>query len=143
MMQEDSSASYLEMLFGATSISDFFSRIEHIRAMIEYDRKLSKEYKAKKEELQTKKADFEKSVALQAETLKTLEADKAQTDKLAKDAEKYISALEADNAQYQAELDKATKAEAELDKKLTIHLPDESSRRVVIICGLCLQARDG
>lgn len=122
MMQEDTGASYLEMIFGARSFSDFLSRVEHVRAMIEYDRKLSKEFKEQKEALEEKKKELERSVSLQNETLKTLENDKAEANKLANDADKYISALEADNQRYQAELDKATKAEAELDKKLTEYL---------------------
>ncbi len=122
MMQEDSGASYIGMILGSTSLSDFFSRLEHIRSMIEYDRNLKNEYKTKKEELQAKKYELERSVALQNETLKTLESDKSEADNLAAEAESYINALAADSAQYEAELSKAQAAEKELDKQLTAYL---------------------
>ncbi len=134
MMQEDSGAGYLSMIFGATSMGEFFSRLEHIRAMIEYDKKLKAEYKAHKQDLNDKKENLEGSLSLQTETLKTLEADKAEAKKLLAQADKYISQLASDADKYQAELDKATKAEAELDKKLTDYLKslqNQNSSQVV------------
>jgi len=122
MMQEDSGTGYIAMIFGATSIADFFSRLEHIRSMIEYDKALKADYKAKKEELSTRKEELEASSRLQKETLANLEADKAEANKLASEAEKYIAQLASDEKSYKAELAKAEKAEAELDKKLTEYL---------------------
>ena len=122
MMQEGSAVSYLEMLFGASSIADFFSRLEHIRTMIEYDRELSLQYAEKKTELDTKKAELESAVTLQANTRASLEKDKAETEKLVGETQKYIDQLAADKAKYQAEYNKAAAAEAELDNKLTEYL---------------------
>lgn len=134
MMQEGSAVSFLEMLFGATSIADFFSRLEHINTMIEYDRNLSIQYSEKKTELNNKKAELENTVLLQQQTLTSLEKDKAETEKLSQDAQKYIDQLASDKEKYQQEYNKAAAAEAELDKKLTEYLKslqDKNSSPVV------------
>ncbi len=122
MMQDGGNVSYLEMVLEAEDLSDFLSRIEHINAMMEYDKKLSDEYASLKAELQTKKAELEASLALQKETVASLEADRAEARQLAVNAQSYIDQLASDAQQYQNELDKATAAENELDKKLTEYL---------------------
>ena len=134
MMQEDNGAGYLGMIFGVTSISDFFSRLEHIKTMIDYDKKLKAEYKDQKQQLHDKKNSLEASMVLQNETLQTLSADKAEAKALAEKANRYIEQLAADEQAYKAELEKAEKAEAELDKKLTEYLKslqNQNSSQVV------------
>lgn len=134
MLQDSGQSNYLSILFGAESISDFLSRVEHVVAMLEYDRKLSAEYKAEKEELERIQADLEKAIELQNETLASLEKDRSDAEKLSREAEKYLNELQADAASYQAQLNKAQKAKDELDRELTKYLSslkNQNSSQVV------------
>ena len=102
--------------------------------MMEYDKELSRQYSEKKAELDTKKAELEDAVTLQASTRLSLEKDKAETEKLSEETQKYIDQLAADKEQYQKEYNNAAAAESELDKKLTEYLKslqDKNSSPVV------------
>ena len=116
---EDGNASYIELILGSESITDFLSRIDRLNAILEYDRDLMKSYEDDMATLEQKKADLETMRSTEAETKAQLEADQAYYDQLA-DAEvarmnsllAHQSDLEAQyNAAYQAEL--AASAELE------------------------------
>ncbi len=122
MAHEDGNASYIGIILGSGSISDLLSRVERVNAMLEYDRTLKKEYLAEKAKLEEQKASLEASVALQKETLAALEADKADAEKLSKQAEAYYNEQYLKSKESQAELEKIKKAEDELDAQLTAYL---------------------
>lgn len=122
MAHEDGTASYIEMLLEAESISDFLSRMERVNAMLEYDRTLKQNYQAEKETLEKEKADLSLSVQLQQETLTQLEKDKADAEKQSAQAASYYNTLQSDTAAYQAQYNKAKAEEDALDAELTKYL---------------------
>ena len=116
MAHEDGTASYIEMLLEADSISDFLSRMERVNAMLEYDKTLKQNYQAEKETLEKEKANLTISVELQQETLTNLEKDKKDAEKQSSQAASYYQKLQSDTAAYQAQYNKA-KAEEEAKKE--------------------------
>lgn len=118
IMYENRTTSYLEVLLGSSSFGDFLSRVEMIREIVEYDKKVLNERmqardaiaKAKEEIEQTKLTLEAKSAEL--ETLKEeleyrLESKQLMLDQLYKDEEEYKKAYEkaeADEKKVQKEL---------------------------------------
>jgi murein DD-endopeptidase MepM/ murein hydrolase activator NlpD len=115
---EDGDVSYIDMILGSQSITDFLSRIEQVNAMLEYDKTLKANYNAQKEDLINQKTRLEESKKLQEQTKAALEKDKKDNQKLAADAEKLqndrLNAIKNDKAQ----LEKLKNEEARLDKQL-------------------------
>lgn len=124
MSHEEGTVSYLSMLLGSDSISDFLTRMDRIGSMMEYDKNTLEQYRAEKEALEQERADLAASVALQKTTIDRMEADKKENERLAAQAASYFDSLQADAAAYQNQLNKAAAAEAQLDKELQAYLAD-------------------
>lgn len=131
---EDGDVSYIDMILGSQSITDFLSRIEQVNAMLEYDKTLKANYNAQKEDLINQKTRLEESKKLQEQTKAALEKDKKDNQKLAADAEKLqndrLNAIKNDKAQ----LEKLKNEEARLDKELEEALKkiaDQNSSSVI------------
>lgn len=133
MAHEDGNTSYLGMLLGAESISDFLSRMERVNAMLEYDKTLRDQYRLEKETLEKERSDLSLSVQIQQETLNSLEADKAEAEKQSKAAASYYASLQADTAAYQAAYNKAKAEEEKLNNELEAMLKaitDQNSSQI-------------
>ncbi len=115
---EAGNSDYFSILIGAEDIGDFLSRMERVNALVRYDKSLKKQYETQKIELEDKKADLLESKELQELTKKSLEADKAESERLASQAENYISSLKSEENKYRKEYEKAKAAEAALDAEL-------------------------
>ena len=76
MSYEEGSVSYLSVILGSDSVSDFLSRVDRINSMLEYDKTMLNQYKTEKEDLEKERANLEESIALQKTTLEALESDK-------------------------------------------------------------------
>ncbi len=124
MSYEEGSVSYLSMLLGADSVSDFLSRMDRINSMLEYDKTMMEQYKAEKEDLEKERNNLEESIVLQKSTLEAMEADKAENERLAAQAASYYQSLKDDEAAYQAQYEAAKKEEDKLDRELTAYLRD-------------------
>lgn len=115
---EAGTESYFSILIGAADIGDFLSRMERVNAMMEYDTKLQEQFELEKATLEQKKVDLIASKELNEKTLKGLEADKADAEKLAADAEKQLNSIKAEVTASNAEYQKAKAAEKALDSKI-------------------------
>lgn len=115
---EAGDADYFSLVIGAEDIGEFLSRMERVNAMLEYDNTLKRQYQEQKTLLEEKKANLLSSKTLQEETRKALDNDKAESERLAKEADQYITSLNAEKAAYEAEYKKAKAAEAALDAEL-------------------------
>ena len=74
MMYESDRSSYLEILLNASSISEFFSKLEYISQVVEYDNNIMEQLDACREKIQLTKEAIE-------ETKAELEADRAEEQK--------------------------------------------------------------
>lgn len=129
-MYEDGTTSYIEVLLGSSSFSDLLSRVEMIREMVEYDKRMlavlaeaREEIRQAKEAVETEKENLENREvelgALKEELSYRLEAKQMLLDQLYADEEEYKKAYEiaeADEKKIQRELERII---AEENKKGT------------------------
>lgn len=116
---EDGSASYLELILGSESITDFLSRLERVNSMMEYDRDLMRGYETDMATLEQKKADLEQMRASEEQTKTQLEADQSYYDKLASDEEQRLNALLSNEDALQEKLRQLRAAEDQLNAELS------------------------
>ncbi|MCY6485567.1 NlpC/P60 family protein [Clostridium aestuarii] len=86
---------YLDVIFGAESLSDLFLRIEAVKKIIELDKKIMQEVKLKQDNIRIKKENLKDERYMlitaaneQMEKLEILKQDKFKQDKLIKEAQK-------------------------------------------------------
>lgn len=121
---EDGKVSYIAMLFGADSISDFLSRVDRIGAMLEYDTKVMSQLKEEKANLETAKGIFEEQKAAQESYLAQLKADEAALDRKKDEAANYYAKLQSNRDYYIALYEKQLAAEEQLQKELQAYLKE-------------------
>lgn len=122
MSYEEGSVSYLSVILGSESVSDFLSRVDRINSMLEYDKTMLDQYKTEKEDLERERTSLEESIELQKSTLEALENDKATNERLSEQAASYYDSLKEDQASYQSQYEAAKAAENKLDKELAAYL---------------------
>lgn len=115
---EQGDASYLSILFNASDMADFLSRIDMVNSMLEYDRNLKIKYENEKVELESLRVRLDEDVEYQENLIKELEDDKARYEQLAKEQEEYLNTLQADIGKSNALLEEAKKLDNELDAEL-------------------------
>ncbi len=116
-LQHRGSLSYIDVLFGAESFSDFLLRVSLVNDLVTHDKNEINEIAALKKEITEAKAAVEVKLE-DSKAAKSLVV--AQRDKLQQMSDKQESAMKsfmADKAAYKSELEKAEKAKAEEDKK--------------------------
>ncbi|MCY6370241.1 NlpC/P60 family protein [Clostridium ganghwense] len=93
MYMRGAGGGYIDVLLGAEDLSDLFSKVQAVKKVSELDRKMVKELKEKQEELRIKKEELTKQQkelvalnAVQQEKMAKLKKDKAEQDKLVKQA---------------------------------------------------------
>ncbi len=154
-MYEDGTTSYIEVLLGSSSFSDLLSRVEMIREVVEYDRRMlaslaaaREEIRLAKEALALEKTNLENREleleALREELGYRLEAKQLLLDQLMADEEEYKKAYEqaeADEKKIQRELERLAAEEAKKGNatKYTgngqFQWPCPSSRRITSYYG--------
>ena len=118
VMYENGSTSYLEVLFGAASFSDFLERVEVIGSIINYDRDVLDRYiesqniiknsKMEKERLLVQQQQQQSDLEYRQEELEILlEKQQAMIEKLSKDEALAAKAYEAAEKKYEEEERKA------------------------------------
>lgn len=129
---EDGDASYIAMLFGADSLSDFLSRIDRIGAMLEYDNRIMNELKNDKNTLSDEKTSLESMKAEQVEVAAQLALDQAALETKRKENEQYISNLNRQIANNEVQKDalqaKIEEVEAELEARIK-ELEEEEKKK--------------
>lgn len=127
IMYENGTSSYLEVLLGASGFGDFLSRVEMIKEIVEYDRKILGEMKVARDAIRTAKESLEAERAnLEAKEVELanmkieldyrLEAKQGLLDQLYADEEEYKKAYEkaeADEKKIQQELQAQAAREAQ------------------------------
>lgn len=126
IMYEHRNTSYIEVLLGSTGFGDFLSRVEMIRTIVEYDKRVLGEMVAAKEAIRQAKEEIEATKAtleakqeelevLREELSYRLEAKQLLLDQLYQDEAEYKKAYEkaeADEKKIQAELNALAAKEA-------------------------------
>lgn len=103
-MYENGNQSYLELLLGASSFSDFLNRMEYAKSIYDYDRQELSDYQDTLAELKQQKEDLEtaKEELLAAE--QTKQEQKSKADSLVAAQQEKISAAKSDVADVETEI---------------------------------------
>lgn len=103
-MYENGNQSYLELLLGASSFSDFLNRMEYAKSIYDYDRQELSDYEDTLAELKQQKEDLEtaKEELLAAE--QTKQEQKSKADSLVAAQQEKISAAKSDVADAETEI---------------------------------------
>ena len=103
-MYENGNQSYLELLLGANSFSDFLNRMEYAKSIYDYDRQELSDYQDTLAELEQQKEDLEtaKEELLAAE--QTKQEQKSKADSLVAAQQEKISAAKSDVADAETEI---------------------------------------
>lgn len=103
-MYENGNQSYLELLLGASSFSDFLNRMEYAKSIYDYDRQELSDYQDTLAELKRQKEDLEtaKEELLAAE--QTKQEQKSKADSLVAAQQEKISAAKSDVADAETEI---------------------------------------
>lgn len=126
IMYENGTTSYIEVLLGASSFGDFLSRVEMVREIVEYDKKILAEMKASRDAISAAKTALEEEkINLEAKEVELanlkielgyrLEAKELLLEQLYADEVAYAKAYEqaeADEKKIQQELQKKAAEEA-------------------------------
>ena len=123
---EQGEASYLSLLFNASDMADFLSRVDMVNSMLDYDRDLKIKYENEKVELENLKARLDDDVKYQENLIVELEADKERYETLSAEQEEYLNTIQADIGKSNALLEEAKKLDNELDAELQNLLRQES-----------------
>ncbi len=146
VMYEYGGTSYLDILFEAKGLGDFFTRIAIVKDIVQHDRDLINTYVNARTEIENAKATIEKEQQEQIEAKSILDAKKKEIEAMQKQKEAIIKELNSDiknleRQEAQAESD-YNQLRAELDRALgktpttsytgsgKFVWPAESSRRV-------------
>lgn len=132
VMYKKGTVGYVEVLFDSTDISDFLTRADMVKKVINHDVDLLDEMKAEKEEIEKTKKELEVQQASVIEAKKTVESKKnelvvannAKTDLLKK--------LEADRVQMEQEHDSLTQQADDLSLIIAKKQSEEAARQEAI-----------
>lgn len=117
-LQEKGRVSYLEVLFGATSFSDFISRLDLIGTILRKDRTVFNEVKKEKELLEQQKQEAA-ARKIQLETLQAQALAKQQEIEERKNSREVASrSLDASRRRLQAQLDEFAAIEQRMNARI-------------------------
>lgn len=110
-MYEKGETNYLDLLFKSGDLTQLFNRVEYIRSIAAYDRKMLESFKRSKEEVEQR----EKELLAEHEELKAFEAAANQKQQ---DVESLIEKKNAELASYQSRISAGEGNLAELEKDI-------------------------
>ncbi|WP_213422286.1 murein hydrolase activator EnvC family protein [Bhargavaea massiliensis] len=120
------STSYVDVILGANSFSEFIDRVSAVNTLREADRQIIAEQKADKATLEDQKNQVESKLASQEENKKKLEAAKAELDRQKKDLDGLVDQLEAEQQRLEKE-----QASLESEYSEAHEMSDELKQQIV------------
>ena len=127
VMYENRTTSYLDVLFGAESFSDFLNRLEIIRSVMAYDRDILDEMVRQKEAIAALKEELEAEKAEQ-EATKALLANKKEQLAVSKETkEALLSDLKEDERAAQKEVDVSEEEVESVRKEINALIAQDTS----------------
>lgn len=103
-MYENGNQSYLELLLGASSFSDFLNRMEYAKSIYDYDRQELSDYQDTLAELKQQKEDLETAKEELMAAEQTKQEQKSKADSLVAAQQEKISAAKSDVADAETEI---------------------------------------
>ncbi len=113
---ENGTVTYLDVLLGASSFSDFLSRFDMLKAIFIQDVALFESVKAEKREVEEKKAYLEQKEAELTELRHQVVNKKAQYEKTQAQRQAHLASIQREKASYERALDELDEMSARLTK---------------------------
>ena len=117
VMYKNGNIGYLEVLLDSKSFSDFFSRFDVIKTVMNYDYELLTSLETKRNEVETKKEQIEKEQQRMVTLKNQLESKAQEVKTLQVSREKYLSKMNTDINEYEKQV-KQLEADAASAKKI-------------------------
>lgn len=124
MSYEEGDASYLGLILGADSLSDFLTRMDHVSNLLAYNKTVMDTLQQTRSMLEEDRLSLEAKIALQNETLDALAKDVEDLAKQEADILSKMQNLEKNQAAAQKEYYANKKLEDQLDKELEEYLAE-------------------
>ncbi|MDI3480579.1 MAG: hypothetical protein PWQ97_234 [Tepidanaerobacteraceae bacterium] len=109
---------YIEVLMASTSFADFLTRLDMVKRVIDSDKNLLAEFKAKKELVEQKKAELEEQKRQIEEQKKNISRQRATIASRQADRERLYAELEAQEKEYERQEEELQKDAARLSKMI-------------------------
>ena len=136
---EEGNTSFLEMLLTSSGLMDFFTRLDTIQSIIEYDRAMIDGYNKSITDLESKKANMLDMKSKAEETRASKTAQSAEFEAALKQSEQFIKEIEKDVEAASLIYAEAQKAEAELNQKLEAKIAATQKKTNSVYTGGTLQ----
>jgi len=124
---EEGGMGYLESLFEATSVNDFFYRYEMVQEVLQHDKDLITQMQQAEQTIETDKAAIEQTSATVAAQKATLVSSQNQMAAAEQQQQTIMDNLQKDTAAYQKQLDASNAAEAALKQQMASSSSSSSS----------------
>jgi len=127
VLYEEGGMGYIESLFQATSVNDFFYRYEMVQEVLQHDKDLITEMQAAEQTIEIDKAAIEQTRATVATQKATLVDSKNQMAAAEQQQQTIMDNLQKDTAEYQKQLDASDAAEKALKAEMARSASNSSS----------------
>ena len=124
MNQEQGETSYLGLILGSDSQGDFLTQTEHVSSLLAYNKSVMDSLKENKAALEDEHLSLEAKIAVQNDTIATLQADMIDLQRQEDEILKKLGDLEKNQAAAQKEYYANKKQEDQLDKELEEYLAE-------------------
>ncbi len=125
---EEGEASYLGLILGADSLSDFLARTERVSSILEYNRNIMTRLDEMTASLKNDEAAYAEAIETQQQTLSDLAEEKAGYEAEMESAMATLRALEANEAAAQKALAAQQAEEAKLDAELQAYIAEQQRK---------------
>ncbi len=125
IMYENGPSTYIEILFSSGSFSEFFSNLQIIKSLLEYDNKILAERKAAREKIALQKAEVENLKAEQETRRNTLNEMKSTLNTKKQTKTEIITQLASQEATLQAAIDNQKAEETRIQGLITAALEEQ------------------
>ncbi|NLM20249.1 MAG: peptidoglycan DD-metalloendopeptidase family protein [Peptococcaceae bacterium] len=115
---EEGQMSYLEVIFQATDLADFISRVEYMSCLVENDRNILNDIRVQKQELDKKKEELEAKLEHAEKLKREAEQAKSHLDNIKAKKEVALAQNEQDQAALLEQIEKLEKDSKELEAKI-------------------------
>ena len=109
---------YIEVILGASSFSDFLTRLDMVERIIEADKSLLAEFRARKEEVAQKKSELEEQQRLIEAQRNSINERRAQIVAYRGDRQRLMAKLEEQKREYERQQDQLERDAENLRRKI-------------------------
>lgn len=104
-MYKNSSASYIEVVFGSKDMVDLFDRLNMVKNIVSHDKDIIEDVKAQKDDIIERREQLDLKEKESKSAARKLEQRKLEASNLAKSKEAVVNSLKRNEAEYRAQIE--------------------------------------